>query len=76
MDVAWNSLEIVVLQQLVTLDNRLALHFPSDHATVARLFIFSFQASFLLLCFLAATAGKLFPNMGSPLFDCWPVASS
>jgi hypothetical protein len=76
MDVAWYSLEIVVFQQLVTLDNRLTLHFRGDHATVARLFIIGFHVSLLLLYFLAATAGNFSPNMGSPLFDCCSVASS
>ena len=76
MDVAWNSLEIVVFQQLITLDDRLTLYFRGDHATVARLLIFGFHVSFLPLYFLAATAGNFSPNMGSPLFDCCSVASS
>jgi hypothetical protein len=46
------------------------------HAAVARLFIFGFHVSFLLLYFLAVPAGNSFPNMGSPLFDCCSVASS
>jgi len=75
MDVAWYSLEIVVFQQLVTLDNRLTLHFRGDHSTVARVFIFGFHVSSLLLYFLEATAGNFSPNMGSPLFDCCSVTS-
>src|SRR5580692_11272009 len=76
MEVAWYSLEIVIFQQFVTLDNRLTLHFRGDHATVVRPFIFGFHVPFLLLYFLAATAENFSQNMGSPLFDCCFVASS
>jgi hypothetical protein len=52
------------------------LHLRSDHAALARLFIFGFHVSFLLPYFLVAPGGNFFPNMGSPLFDCCSVASS
>jgi len=56
MDVPRHSREIVVLQQFITLDDRLTLHFCCYNASVARLSVFAFRYA-LHSVFFANTTG-------------------